>query len=479
MWLSFWLLPLTVATAAAFTPQHKTAYQELLQLKVNNGRNLLERLPQHDANTLLLANYADFLELCVQQDQNKYDDLLDAQEARLEKLENLTPQNEWADYAIAEVRLQIAMSKLLFGNRLSASWDFREAYLQYTQNLKNYPDFIPNKKNLGVLQVLIGSVPDKYKWFLNIIGLKGSIKAGMANLKVATAKANPFHQEAQLLYAVILHLTEPDKEEQALRQVKTMAAREQDNLLFQFVAMHLLKKTRSSDEALQVYLRRPQRSSYLAFPYLHHMAADLYLFRADYEKSIQENKQFLKMHPGQHYLKSANYKLYLAYALSNHKQQAQWHLQQVAAAGLEESEEDRYAARYAQKQEPLVKPLMQARLHSDGGYFREALQELDQLQITNATPVAVQAEYYYRKARIFHGTHSLQEALPLYQKAIALSQTTDLYFAPSASLQLGYIFQELKQTEKAKTYFKQALSYKHHEYKNSIDAKAKLALSAM
>lgn len=477
--LIFWLLGHNLAATPAFTSHHKAIYQELLKLKVSNGRELLQRQSSQNANTLLLANYADFLELCVQQDQHTYDQLLAAQENRLEKLADLPLQNEWTTYALAEVRLQLAMSKLLFGNRLSAAWDFRKAYLQYKDNVQKYPEFIPNKKNLGVLQVLMGSVPDKYKWFLSIIGMQGEIKTGMTNLKSATSKSNPFHQEAQLLHAVILHLTEPDKQKQALEQANKLASGEQDNLLFQFVSMHLLKKTGASKEALAIYLNRPKSSLYLPFPYLHHMAADLYLYKADYEKSIQENRQFLKQHQGRHYLKAANYKLYLAYALSNHKPQAKWHLQQVPKVGLDESEEDRYAAKYAQRQEPLVKPLMQARLHSDGGYFQEALHALKQLEITAATPTAVQAEYYYRKARIYHGTDSLQQALPHYQKAIALCQNTDLYFAPSASLQLGYIYQELRQPEKAKSYFKKALSYKQHEYKNSIDAKAKLALSAI
>ncbi|WP_266205674.1 tetratricopeptide repeat protein [Pontibacter kalidii] len=478
--LGFWLFCHTLAATPTFTPQQKIVYQELLKLKVSHGRLLLlQHQPQKDARNLLLANYADFLELCVQQDQHQYERLLAAQEKRLEKLEELPQQNEWVTYAQAEVRLQMAMSKLLFGSRLSAAWDFRKAYVQYNENAQNHPHFLPTKKNLGVLQVLIGSVPDKYKWFLNIVGLKGSVKQGMANLKLATARENPFYQEAQLLHAVILHLTKPENKEQALGQVQAMARNEADNLLFQFVAMHLLKKTQASDEALQVYLRRPKGKAYHPFPYLHHMAADLYLFRADYERSIQENRQFLELHQGKHYLKSANYKLYLAYALSNHKPQATWHFQQIAQVGIEESEEDRYAQKYALQQEPLVRPLMQARLHSDGGYYREALKELEQLQVNAATPRAVKAEYFYRKARIYHATDSLQQALPLYQKAISLCQGTDLYFAPSASLQSGYIYEALQQPQKARSYFKQALSYKHHAYKNSIDAKAKLALSDM
>ncbi|WP_239022771.1 TTC39/IML2 family protein [Pontibacter mangrovi] len=474
------LLHSAAVASPVFTARHNAVYQELLKLKVARGRTLLkphlQQEPQNPIN-LLLANYADFLELCVQQDQQKYDALLEAQEKRLQTLEDLPVQEVWAKYGQAEVRLQVGLSKVLFGNRLSAAWDIRKAYLKYREIGEQHPNFTSYKKSLGVLQVLIGSVPDKYKWFLSIIGMQGSIKQGMENLRLAATANAPFNQEAELLHTVMLHMTAPDQERQALRQVEAIATRQPDNLLFQFAAMHLLKKTQSSEAALKTYLNRPKSQEYLSFPYLHHMAADLYLFRGEYAQSVRENRLFLQLHKGQHYLKAANYKLYLAYALNGHIPQAQWFLQQIPEVGLEETEEDRYAAKYALRQEPLVKPLMQARLHSDGGYYKEALQALGQLQVNKFTLKAVQAEYYYRKARILHGTDSLRQALPLYQKAIALCQGTDLYFAPSACLQSGYIYQELRQPDRARQYFKKALSYRQHEYKNSIDSKAKIALS--
>ncbi|GAB3814082.1 hypothetical protein GCM10028895_06830 [Pontibacter rugosus] len=414
----------------------------------------------------------------MQQNTRQYDKLLAAQEKRLEKLEKLPNTDEWVNYATTEVRMQVAMSKLLFGNRLSAAWDFRKAFQAYSEAAKRSPEFIPYKKNLGVLQVLIGSVPDQYKWFLNIIGLRGSVRQGMQNLKAATTQRNPFHLEAQLLYVVLLHMTTPEKEQLALNQARSIAKANKDNLLATFVTMHLLKKSKVK-LALAVYNTKPVGSAYTLFPYLHHMAADLFLYRSDFENSIKENNIFLKQHQGKHYLKSANFKLYLAYALSDHAPQAAWYLQQVPQVGLAEVEEDKYAACYYEKQEQLIKPLMKARLFTDGGYFEEALEELSALQLNGATPPAVQAEYYYRKARILHGQDSLSQAILFYRQTLALCKGTDLYFAPNAALQLGYIYEALHQPQQAKAFYKQALSFKNHEYKNSIDAKAKLALSTM
>ncbi|RIJ41594.1 tetratricopeptide repeat protein [Pontibacter oryzae] len=461
-----------------YTPRHQAAYQQLLSLQLKSGRQMTQNLPtQNTAATLLLANYADFLELCVQQDQSKYELLIRAQEIRLKKLKDLPQQDPWQSYAAAEVEMQLAMCNLLFGSRLSAAWHFRQAFSQYAENVESYPHFLPNRKNLGVLQALIGSVPDQYQWFLNIVGLKGSIKQGMANLQAATNPENPFHLEARLLQTVLLHMVAPEKEAIALEQIRQMASSQKNSLLMQFVAMHLLKKSKHGEEALAIYKHLPRRNSYVSFPYLHHMAADLYLYKGDYSKSVIANELFLQLHKGHHYLKSANYKLYLAYVLGNHKPQASWYLQQISKVGIEETEEDKYAAQYAEKSKQIKGlPFMRARLYYDGGYYQKALKELNQYQLPNAAAKATQAEYYYRKARIYHALDSVQIALPLYKQTIHLCQGTTLYFAPNAALQLGYIYLALKQPEPAKSYFNQARSYKGHAYKNSIDAKAKLAL---
>ncbi|MBY0425173.1 MAG: hypothetical protein K2Q22_06020, partial [Cytophagales bacterium] len=59
------------------------------------------------------------------------------------------------------------------------------------------------------------------------------------------------------------------------------------------------------------------------------------------------------------------------------------------------------------------------------------------------------------------------------------SHADNLYFAPSACLYLGYIYMDKKDTQKAKLYFENVLFYKNHDYKNSLDNKAKAALDKL
>ena len=72
-----------------------------------------------------------------------------------------------------------------------------------------------------------------------------------------------------------------------------------------------------------------------------------------------------------------------------------------------------------------------------------------------------------------------EEARENYLKAISMTGDEEWYFAPNACLQLGYMLAAQGQTAEARRYFEQALSYKKHEYKNSIDSKARSALAQL
>jgi len=66
-----------------------------------------------------------------------------------------------------------------------------------------------------------------------------------------------------------------------------------------------------------------------------------------------------------------------------------------------------------------------------------------------------------------------------YEETIKLSKENPWYFAPNAALQLGYIYRDQKDFEKARKYFEMAMSYRKHEYKSSIDTKSRSALDQM
>ncbi|MDO7886386.1 tetratricopeptide repeat protein [Hymenobacter cheonanensis] len=468
----------SLAASESLAPSARRAYAELLKLKLGASRQLLATEPAGAPGTLLVADCADFVELLISQDATRYDAALAAQDARLAALER-APAGALRDYARAEIQLHQAVAQLAFHHEVRGAWHLRQAVLLLQAVVQRYPAFLPARKTLGICQFGIGSLPEGYHWLLRLLGLRASPEEGLANLGRAAAQPHDFQPESQLLLALIRE-SYYKKGDESLAVAGRLAREQPDNLLFSYVVISLNKRQHHGEAALAAYRARPTGPAYLPLAYLHHLAGDLLLYRGDYAASTAENQQFLREFRGEYYRKDAAFKLYLAAWLGGAPAAtAERYRQQINLAGPLVIEEDIYAQRFYHDAQPLNPALTRARLLTDGGYYPQALSILQQFRVTAATSVRDQLEAPYRRARAWQGLGQPDSARADYGRTLRLSAALGepaYYFAPQAALQLGYLALAAGQRTAAKTYFERAMAYPRHEYKNSTDQKAKVAL---
>jgi tetratricopeptide (TPR) repeat protein len=483
-----WLFSTATLCACLCAPQREPttelttgqarAYAELLKLRVPAAHALLRTENPASPGTLLVADCIEMVEILISQDATRYSAVQEAQDRRLSALEK-APQTPLRDYARAEISLHQAVTQVVFEHEVQGAWNLRQAYQQMQTVVKRYPDYLPARKSLGMLQFAIGSLPEGYRWFLRLLGLNGSVDGGLKHLRAAAQEPHDFQLESQLILALIEE-TYLRRSTETTQLVTRLAAQQPDNLLFTFLVISQNKKLHRTDRALAAFRTRPAGPTYLPVPYLHHMAADLLLYQGQYAASERENLQFLQLYRGQHYRKAAAFKLYLAAWLGGKQTAADRYRQQIAAGGRTVVEEDTYAQRFYEDKTPLHPILTRARLQLDGGYYQEALTTLQTFTSTQRTTLRDRLEAPYRRARAYHGLGQLDSARHYYARTIALARgQAPYYFAPQAALQLGYLYQAAGQNQLARTYFQQALHYPKHEYKNSTDMKAKVALAEL
>lgn len=456
----------------------RRAYAEVLKLRPEPARTILHTAPPVAASTLLVADCADFTELMISQEATRYAKVVEAQDHRLELLAHSQEQGPLPRYAAAEIRLHQAASQVTFGHEVQGAWNLRQAYLQMQAVVQRYPDFLPARKTLGLCQFFIGALPPGYRWFLKLLGLAGSTEAGLQNLALAAQRPNDFQPEAQILLALIQE-SYYKRPEEAVQLLTRLAAQQPTNLLYTYLAISLHKRQHQTEQALAAYRARPEGAGYLPLPYLHHMAADLLLYQGKYAAAERANQLFLEQYHGQHYRKDAAFKLYLAAWLGGNAAAADRYRQQIDAAGRTVVEEDAYAQRFYDDELPLNRILTRARLQIDGGYYREALATLRTFSPAKASPPRDQLEWPYRRARAYHGLGRLDSARLFYTRTIALAGQAPYYFAPQAALQMGYLCQANGEVHLARVYFQKVLDSPKHEYKNSTDTKAKIALAGL
>ncbi len=97
-----------------------------------------------------------------------------------------------------------------------------------------------------------------------------------------------------------------------------------------------------------------------------------------------------------------------------------------------------------------------------------AVEENDRLPL-----VEQKLEYAYRLARIYDEMGNDSAALRLYDATIKIGTNRPEYYAARAALQAGYIYEKAGDKQKARQFFQTCLDMEGHDYKNSLDQRAK------
>lgn len=457
------------AQSPLFTMERQKHYQLLLSLQ-------WEKAPNQQAATepgaAFLQGLGNALELLMNEDKDLFEAYESTFETHLDQWQEKKKQSASILYFETELTLYWAFVYLKFGHELDAAFQLRKAYQLAAQGRKKYPHFTPLLKSHGLLQVIMGSVPEKFSWVLNIMNMEGNVPLGLKELQLASAENSEVAMEAKLLLCLVQGyvLQQPDI---ALQQVDFLLTQHPAHPLASFIGASLALKNAKAEKA--IHLLSPLKEANL--PVTHYFLGDALLYKGEYQEAAAEFMTFAATFKGENFIKDAYFKSGLSYFLLNQKVKAEEFFAQAKEKGNENTEADKYAARTLAGSDPLNAALFKIRFFTDGGYYDKAHEIIRAVTPTDLPSKKEQVEFYYRQARLSHKTNQLSAAKLFYEQTIAMSEDAHWYFAPNACLQTGYILQEEGKIELANTYFKKALSYKKHEYKNSIDAKAKSALA--
>lgn len=456
------------------------SYQNYLRLNSDFSEHHFNPTTK-DGISIYLSNYADILQLLVSEDFELFKKLSPNQDIRLEILEKMNQNSPYYLFTQAEIKLQWAIVKLKYGDKIAAVWILRQAYKDLIANEKKFPDFLPTKKSLGLLQVLFAAVPQKYQWAMQIIGLKTDIKKGFDNLNQVIENQGVYSLEASI-FDVLLHVYILEKKELAFKKLVEIRQGEQQNLVIDFVSAMIfvkIKKQKEAEVILEKLSLNPNCN--LKIPYLTYLKAEIELYKGDYQNAKLHYTEFLKIYKGKNFIKDTYYKLFLADWLAKRiitSKQKKKHFDLIRNHGFELNQVDKYASEFIKNDELSHIDLMRARLFFDGGNFQKSLLILEQIETEELESIAEQTELIYRKARAYHELKQENSAIKFYKQSIQLGRGLPEYFAAYSALQLGYLFQK-QNSQLAKKYFEQALNLPKKEYKSSIDNKSKAALNEL
>ncbi|TSA30404.1 MAG: tetratricopeptide repeat protein [Bacteroidetes bacterium] len=473
-----------------FNERCREAYQEILNFDFQDASNLLKQeafLHLDNLIPIYLANYIDFFKLLTGEDKVMFATLKSNKAIRINQLEEGDKHSPYYRFCIAGITLQWAFVRLKFGEYTTAAFEIRRAYTLLKENEKLFPDFLPNQVGLGILHIIVGLIPDQYRWLANLAGLDGTIQQGVSELKQVLnySGGNPdftLYKPEVCFYLAFIDINLLNDKEESVYLIRRF---DRDSTLQRFGKSPLIiyakasifMKNGKNEEVIQLlHSYSPPEGAY-PFAFLSYLEGLARLDRLDTSAAIYL-RIFIDQFKGINYIKSGYQKLAWVYLLQGDTLGYRQSIELAGKKGNAIVDEDKQAhSEYNIGIMPAI-PLLKARLLYDGGYYKEALEILLNTSLGSYFRSKKDlAEYTYRLGRIYHALGNLPKAIQYYSMTITNGRNLPYYYAANAALNLGWIYEEQGNDIAADTNFRLCISMDYDEYQNSLRPKAKAGLS--
>jgi len=476
----FLFLSNTLLASFQMNERMQQSYTHIINLEFEAANKLLQiEQIEHPDNAILVLhqNYIDFLTILIGEEEDFFSTAKDLKSGRIDFIKAGDDSSPYYLYAQAEVHLQWAFARLKFEEYLTAAYEIQKAYSLLETNQEQFPDFKLNIKGLGLLHTLVGAIPEKYQWVINLVGMEGGVELGLAELKSLLKDKDMELYHSEILFLTSFLQLNMTNDEIAYKQLLDDIGSEYlHNYLLNFAAARLSHTLGENDLCVKVLENRPAAQGKYPFHYLDYLQGMSYLYALDYEKSDMFFNRFLNNFKGNDYIKSAYQKLSWIAFLQEKSDEKVSYLEKIKLEGRAFIDEDKVALKEAEKNHINSPRLLTARLLYDGGYYEKAHLELTS-ENKLSDYVGFLDEYYYRLARIESKLKYLDEQVIIqYQKAFGLGKKSTNYYVPMSALQIGLIYEKQDRLNQAKIYFEKCLSLSNFDYERGIHQKAKVGL---
>jgi len=459
------------------------AYFAMMSMHFQEGDSLLAiEEAQHPDNLIpyFIADIEDFFTLSFNENPDDIKQREPNKQTRIDLMQQGPKHSPYYLYTQAEILVHWSFIHIANEQNTTGFFELRKAYHLLEENQKKFPDFIANKKFLGLIHTVVGTIPDSYKWAATFLGLRGTVPEGIAELKEVMdyAQSHSFLFADETRYVYLFVKLWMDNDAKAAWQLSEDAQYPsvKNNPLSTYVKAFLAGKINNNDLAIQLYSSGNFSKDVFVPSFMYYMLGVAKLRRLDADANVPlEN--FIQNFKGTNYVKDAYREIAWCYLLKGDVAKYHYYIAFCKNKGGLFTDSDKDALdEFNSGTLPNV-TLLGTRLLTDGAYFDRALQGLQGKTTDDFFTTKDKLEFTYRLGRIYDESGQPDKAISYYIVSIDQGANLPYYFADNASLQLAQIYEAKKDFDHARYYYSKCLSMKDNVYKTSIDQKAKSGLN--
>jgi len=461
------------------------AYSYCIDLNFSKAKYFLEmekNINPENGFIYLNENYIDFLKIIITEDQSYFEKQKPFKNERLKKIRRNDKDSPFYLFSQAEIYIQWAFVRIKFKEYFLAAYELQKAYSLLKKNDELFPDFILNKKNIGVLKILLGSIPDEYNWILSVIGLEGSINRGFDDLYSVLNYTENFEKYNIYEDEVIFYLSFLEMNMRNIKQSRLSLLNKIEDCclssdLLVFCAARLSNKMGDNQRTLKILEEVKPSNNKINFYYLDYLYAMSKLYQLNFEEAENSFLRFVSNFKGDNYIKSAYHKLSIISFLTDSIDKRDFYQNKTLELGQSFIEEDKYSENQVKNRYIDDKDLIMARFLFDGGYYQRSLNILESINQPALKDYNL-AEYYYRIARLYQKlNYSKNDILDAFYQLLDLENSYNLYYFPMSNLQIALEYEKEENDKAALMYFQKTLKYDAFDYETGIKKSAKAGLN--
>ena len=473
------LLPMcTIAQAPTFrlTEDIVAAYIEITQFNKDKVRyHLQKEVEKNPINpfTDYLQNTLDFYEFAVTDNRQFYRQLLSKRKDRLDHLESADRSSPFYHFTLSEFYLQWSIMRMKAGEEVLAAKDLRKAFHHWETNQKKHPEFYLNLKPAAMLHALGASIPNSYKWLSDLAGISGN--GNQAQQEILQLEREILKQQAYTYLLPEIRFIRFFIESNLLGEAPLTVTETASNSLSKLTQAMAFFKQKNMKLAAIKFQECEALAGENTPSVVYYFLGECYLNQSFDDKGYFDN--YLNTFIGSTFLKSAWRKKGWMAFLKNDTAQYRRCMSRILTVGNTLTDDDRQAQLEAESNRLPNLALLKARLLHDGGQFEQSTKAISANNL-KLRDVYDASEFWYRLGRNCQGLKNNDQALVYLKKTIETGKKLNEYFAASAALQCGLIFEQ-RNDRQAEAYFKMVAQFPDHPYKKSLDAKAEASLKRL
>ncbi len=476
-------LPAQSTATLRFTDSAIQAYRQITRLEMVSAKATLAELTRKDQTNRVadfLSYELDFLTAIVSEQEvviNRFEQMA---QRRIDRVKQVSKDAPWRGHCLGEMYMMRGILAYKKRDYLQAAADIRKGHQAIQAGLKQFPRFLPARRDLAILNILVGTIPDQYQWAIEwLSGIDGEISTGLYNLQEVSQILDSQHHflatETSFLEAILTFHVLGNRLD-GFEQSATLFQHDKTHPFLLFLYASIAQESGQNDETIRLIQNRVVDQRQIPFPYLDYLLGKAFLYSLDLTQAESTITSFLDGWSGSSLRADALQKLAWCALLQGNTAGYTNLMNRCGKLTDVVLEQDKQAQLDANQNVIPQPDLLRARLLFDGGYLDQARRIMVRLDPSALPSEEDKLEYDYRFGRIAQSAGDAELAIRSFERCWANGHFSDQHVVCASALQLGQLYLEKGDQDAAREWFVRCLEADPNRYRDGLHQKAKAGL---